>query len=127
MPRNDRDSSNQNGRGNQKFGIGSFEQSQFERSKGPEVERSGTESVGRDRDRGGNERDWRREDERAERMRSNYGRPISDEDVDRERRTFDRRHGMFGRSHDEREDRRELFGQRGDADDHSGRWYGHSD
>jgi len=123
MPRNDRESSAHNGRN--QYGIGQFEQQQFERNKGPEVERSGPESVGRER--GGNERDWQREDDRAHRMQSNFGRPISDEDVARERQMRDRRHGMFGRSHDDREDRRELFGQRGDADDHSGRWYGRND
>lgn len=95
MPRNDRESSNGNGRGRH-FGIGSFEQQQFERNRGPEVERSAPETVGRD-------------------------------EAERERQRYDRRHGTFARSHDDREDRREQFGQRGDADDHSGRWYGRSD
>ena len=113
MPRNDRESSGRNGHGRQ-YGIGPFEQSQFDRSRGPEVERSRPESVGRERHGYHRDRDdrhryaMRREDTR------DYRR--DDDDYDRQDRSwFDRARdnvrGWFHRDENEYEDRGAYRGE----------------
>ena len=104
MPRNDRE----NGRRHQ-YGLGRFEQAQFERPRGPEVERSRPETVGRH----GYHRD--RDDRRRYEMRPDtrdYRR--DDDDYDRnERSWFDRARdnvrGWFHRDEDEYVDRRDGY------------------
>lgn len=123
MPRNDRESPGQNGRG-RNVGIDSFEQQQFERNRGPEVERSRPETVGRhpqdDRDdrremyghRG--DVDWRGRHDRDRDDRSRYAmerntRDYRRDDDDEERSWFDRAkdnvRGWF-RNDDDDDDRR---------------------
>lgn len=109
MPRND----SPRGHRGREYGIGRFEQSQFEqRSRGPEVERSRPESVGREhgyhRDRDDRRRyDMRREDTR------DYRR---DDDDDRHERTWldrarDNVRGWFHRDEDEYADRGPYRGE----------------
>lgn len=113
MPRNDRDSSGRNGRGRQ-YGIGPFEQSQFERARGPEVERSRPETISRERHHGYH-RD--RDDRRRFEMRSDrrdYRR--DDDDYDRHDRSWldrarDNVRGWFHRDEREYDDRGPYRGE----------------
>jgi hypothetical protein len=114
MPRNDRDSSGHSGRGRNQYGIGPFEQSQFERSRGPEVERSRPESLGRERHDYPRDRDDRSRYEARREDTRDYRR--DDDDYDRQDRSwFDRARdnvrGWFHRDEDEYADRGPYRGE----------------